>query len=409
MQKLLKQISDELREFISQRDHLALVLCSPPGDSLPILNILEGLEEASASDLFWSFTDDFTDPVAYASAVVRAFASKHEVVRLAMEKKGMASWPAIPAEILSDQTPPPQRLRHLAAFSRELLPVRNGGNNVWIFFPLAVSDPAAFSRLMEELVRHEFPFPWCHHLRFIIRLDTEDKMSPLARGPRVRWYRPDLSMDAINRSLEGQTADESLPLNERLAPLPIMAGNDFARERYAEAMEKYELLLRYHAPMKNYPMAALALNGMGEVYDKMGDLERANASYEAALIPASQGDQPSIPIMLNVVLNLANLCVRQARWQDGEAYYDVAQQLATAARNAPVKISSLDNRGLCQQQQGKNEEAAQSWSDGAVIAAQLEDVPACRTLLSRLQQLYSSTGQTAKVRELQKQLAALGA
>ena len=39
----------------------------------------------------------------------------------------------------------------------------------------------------------------------------------LARSPRIQWYEPDLSMDAINRSLEAEIADESLPLAERLA------------------------------------------------------------------------------------------------------------------------------------------------------------------------------------------------
>ena len=112
----------------------------------------------------------------------------------------------------------------------------------------------------------------------------------------------------------------------------------------------------------------------------MGDFERANESYEAALIPASHGDPPAIPVFLNVVLNLGNLCVQQARWEDGEAYYDTAQQLATVARNPPAKISSLEKRGFCQQQQGKNEEAANSWNDGAVIAAQLEDVDSCRAV-----------------------------
>jgi len=407
--QFIKQISERLQAFVNQREDVALILTSPTTDVPPLLKILEGLEEASSSDLYWSFTDNFVDPESYADAIVKAFASKHEVVRLALEDKKMKPWPPLPPAVASGQLPPVPRLRELSAFSRSLLPIPSGGNNVWIFFPLEISNPSAFASFTKELVRHEFPLPWCHHLRFILREDPADEVSGLQLGPRVQRYRPDLSMDAINRSLEAQVADESLPLDQRLAPLPIMAGNDFAQGLYPEAMEKYELLLRYHAPMNNYPMAALALNGMGEVYEKLGDLERANTSYEAALIPASHGDQPPIPIFLNVVLNLGNLCVRQQRWEDAECYYDVAQQLATVGRNAPVKIRSLDNRGLCQQQQGKLEEAAKSWQDGLVIAAQLQDVDPCRTLLGRLEQHYSSAGDTARVQELQDQLAGLNA
>lgn len=411
MRKLLNEIGAHLTAFLKQRDDVALILNSPAGDSVPMLKILEGLEEASSSDLHWRHTDAFTDARAYVSGIVAGFATKHELVRLSMVKEQMTPWPPIPPQILSDDAPPAQRLRALGAFSRELLPIPNGGNNVWIFYPLEVADYGAFARLMEELIRHDFPFPWCHHLRFIVRADPGqlEVRAALGASPRIRWYQPDLSMNAINQSLEADIADESLPLYERIAPVPIMAGNDFAWGRYPEAIQKYELLLRYYAPINNYPMAAVALNGMGESYEKMGDLERANESYEAALIPASHGDHPPVAIFLNVVTNLGNLRAHQAQWADAEAYYDMAQQLATAARNASAKISALENRGLCQQQQGKIEEALGSWNDGAVIAAQLEDAESCRALLSHIEKHYTAAGEDSKAVELREQLAALSA
>ena len=405
MRRLLKEIGDRLQAFVDQRDDVALVLRSAAADSLPVLKILEGLEEASTSDLFWTVTDNFVEPTSYASVVVKNFATRHEVVRLAMQERGMPVWPPIPPQVVSDMTPPVQRLRELAAFSRELLPVPNGGNNVWIFYPLEVADGTAYATLIGELLHHDFPFPWCHHLRFIVRADPDSVAmhTVLGRMPRIQWYQPDLSKDAIERGLEEEAADESLPLAERMGLVPMMAGNDFAMARYPDAMQKYELLLRYHASVGNNAMAALALNGMGEVYERTGDLDRANASYEAALIPASDGDHPPVPVLLNTVVNLGNLCVRQRRWADAESYYDVAQQLATAARNAPAKISALGDRGDCQQQQGKAEDALQSWRDGLVIAAQLQDVDACRTLLGRLEQQYVHLGQHAAAREVYEQ------
>jgi hypothetical protein len=409
MRQLLNEIGDHLQAFIDQRDDVALVLSSPAADSLPVLKILEGLEEASASDLFWTVTDNFVDPVTYADAVVKGFATKHEVVRLAMPERGMKAWPPIPPRVRSEATPPTQRLRELAAFSRELLPVPNGGNNVWIFYPFEVTDQTAFAKLMADLLRHEFPFPWCHHLRFIVRADPTDAamQTVLAGRPRIQWYQPDLGTDAVNRGLEAEATDESRPLAERMSVVPIMAGNDFAMARYPEALEKYALLLRYHGSMNNYPMAAFALNGMGEVYERMGELERANESYEAALIPASHGEHPAVPIWLNIVVNLGNLCVRQGRWRDGEAYFDVAQQLATVARDGPTKVGSLKSRGDCQREQGKLAEAVQSWNDATVIAAQLQDVDSCRALLGRLEQHYAQAGPYAAALELREQLVAL--
>jgi uncharacterized protein HemY len=145
------------------------------------------------------------------------------------------------------------------------------------------------------------------------------------------------------------------------------------------------------------------------VYERTGDLELANQSFEAALIPATHGDRPAFPVWLNIVTNLGNLCIRQRRWADGEAYFDVAQQLATAARDGPTKVGSLKRRGDCQHQQGKLADAAQSWNAALIIAAQLEDVVSCRTLVSRLEQHCTEGGQHAKALELQEQLAALDA
>ena len=409
MLKLFQKVEDELRLFLRQRDNVALILSGSAGDALPILKVLEGLEEASASDLFWICTENFVDARSYASAVVKSFATRHQAVQLAMETRKMPPWPAIPAEVLSETEAPANRLRTLTAFSRGLLPIPVGGNNNWIFYPLQVKDNSAFAALIKELLAHEFPFPWCHHLRFIIREEPGDRAihKLLGQSPRIRWYQPDLSAEAINRSLEAETADESKPLAERMALLPIMAGNDYARGRYPEALQKYELLLRYHAPMNNHTMAAFALNGMGEVYERAGDLARANQSFEAALVPASVGERPPLPIFLNVLTNLGNLCVRQSRWQDGEAYYDMGQQIAIAARNPSAKMKAIENRGICQKKQGKFDKAAQSWNDGAVIAAQLQDVGSCKTFLRHLDEHYRETGQYAKAAQVHEQLIGL--
>src|SRR5262249_34569123 len=158
----------------------------------------------------------------------------------------------------------------------------------------------------------------------------------------------------------------------------------------------------------NYPLAALSLNGMGEIYEKMGDFEKANQSYEAALVPASHGERPLVPVLLNIMLNLANLRFTEQRWVDSEDYFDMIQQLAAANPDAALKIRSLEKRGICQQRQGKVQEAEKSWNMGAIMAAQLQDAELCRSLLDRLRQHYVETRQVAKEREINEQLAAFG-
>src|SRR4030095_7030442 len=96
------------------------------------------------------------------------------------------------------------------------------------------------------------------------------------------------------------------------------------------------------------------------------------------------------------------------RWAEAEGYYDIAQQLATAARNPTVKIQSLEFRGICQHRQLKFEEAEKSWYDGSVIAGALEELELCRRLVARLRQVYEENGQHAKKSGGGEQRDALG-
>src|SRR5262249_48113582 len=159
------------------------------------------------------------------------------------------------------------------------------------------------------------------------------------------------------------------------------AGMDYSYQRYAGALDKYHLLLKYHAGLGNAPMAAVALNGIGEVYQKLGNFKEAGRYFETALIPASAGADPPIPIFLNVTLNLASLCLEQRRWNEAEGYYDAAQNLAALARNGQVKIRSLENKGHSQAMQGKHREAIETWEQGVTIAENLGEESLRRSLL----------------------------
>jgi len=410
MQKLLQGMADRVKSFVQGSDHLALVVSSPAEDALPLLNIFEQVETSSASDLFWTFNDDFVDPLSYASAVVSAFAAKHAAMQEAMAAEAMTPWPPIPEHLLSEATPPADRLRGLAAFSRELLPVPNGGNNVWIFYPLAIAAAPAFAALFSEVLAHEYPFPWCHHLRFIVR--EEPTLPVLSQGlhgrPRIDLWRPDLSPETVNAALSAQVEDEALPLSDRMGTLLVAAGSDFALHRYDGALQKYELLLRYHAPLGNLPMAAVALNGMGETYERMGQVEQANTAYQAALVPASDGEPPAIPVLLNIVMNLGNLRMTQGRWDEAEGYWDSAQQLAAAARNAPMRVQALEQRGICEEAQGKLDAAEKSYDAACIMAAKIEDLPLCRGALARLGPLYQRMGRNAEAWGASQMLTEMG-
>jgi tetratricopeptide (TPR) repeat protein len=147
---------------------------------------------------------------------------------------------------------------------------------------------------------------------------------------------------------------------------------------------------------------------MGQVYERMGQLDEAEQAYQAALVPASQGEYPPLQVFLNVILSLAGMRMSQQRWEEAEGYWDSSQQLATVMRDAPLRVRSLERRGVCQQQRGLLQEAEASWKAGAVIAAQLRDADLCGSVLERLHALYAVQNKSEWERTLRGYLADLG-
>src|SRR5262249_2926934 len=154
----------------------------------------------------------------------------------------------------------------------------------------------------------------------------------LQGAPRVQWFDLDLSLPALERSMEEEVADSTVPLDQRLGTLMVMAGVDYAYRRFPEACEKYSLLVHYHRAKGNHQLEAQALNGLGEVHQRTGDLVQAARLFEAALELASAAVVPSA-VCLNVVMNLAALRTEQGRWADAEGYYDSGEKLGMLLRN----------------------------------------------------------------------------
>jgi tetratricopeptide (TPR) repeat protein len=223
----------------------------------------------------------------------------------------------------------------------------------------------------------------------------------------VAWYDPDLSQAAIQSAIDDEAADTSLPLERRLQSLFMSANIDYAHGRLGEALEKHGVLLKYYAGTQHATMSALVLNAIGEAHARLGNAEHAGAAFELAFGAATQSAVPPVPVMLNVVLNLANLRMTEQRWEEAEAYYDSAQQLATAQRDATTKLRAIENLGQCQYLQGKVPEALASWHAGAAVAGQLELPDLRRQMLERLAAHYERASDFAGQNVVRRELAAL--
>lgn len=409
MQTVLDPLTDELRDFIAQRRDLALILRSPEADSLPVLTAVQGVEAESAHDLFWIAPDRFTDARSYVDGIVDTFLDRQEAMRLALAQEGLADWPAAPPSLRMPQASPVERLRQACAFSRELLPVAPQGACVWVLYPLEVEDGPGFCALMASLLQHSLPAPWCRRLRFVIRTEpAEPALAALAARPAIRVFTPDLGPQAVARNLHAVVEDENAPIGERMGTLMMLAGADQAMHRHGEALEKYRILHDYHLGMGQYGSAAVAMGGMAEAAESMGDTEQAGASYEQALILAGQEPHPPVPLFLNLTSGIGRLRLHEGRHAEGEAWFEMSGQLSVLARNAPMRLQALEQRGVCQYQAGRFAEAEESWIEGSILAAQLQEVAACRGFVRRLWHHYRQTGQVEAERERRAQLEALG-
>jgi tetratricopeptide (TPR) repeat protein len=405
VRKLFDRLADRLRSFLEQRDDLVLVVRCPGLESAYILKILQSIDDGSASDVFWVFAENFSEPGEYTDRVVKAFQQKHDAVCELMRKEGRAPWPGVPASVLDARQPPVQRLRELMIYARSLLPAPDGHLLVWVLFPLEIAPGPAYARLIGELLRHDYPFPWCHHMRIILRDDAADPA--LTRGldqtPHLSWCAPDLSQQAMEKSLEEEAADEDLPLPQRLQSLLVLAGLDYAHRRYAAALDKYQLLLRFHTATENHVLSGLVLNGIGEVYERQGDQLKAQSYYESALTPADKAK--AYPLLLNITLNLANLKLAQKKWKEAETYYDAAEKFAAAQLIPQVKIQSLENRGFCQYQQGNIKGALECWTAGATLARSVDEKALLTSILQRLRDHYDKVGDRRQRKEIESELA----
>jgi len=405
MRRLFERVRARLAGFIEQRDDVLLVVRCDDGSASLIFKILQEIDEADASDLFWLFNDPLPRADEYVRTVADRFAEKHRMVCDALEKNRRPPWPRLPPSI-GKGAAPDQRLRGIIEFSRSLF--REGDFRVvWGLVPLKIGDASSQASLLEELLRSDGPVPWYHHVRLIAR---EDGARPslkerLGKTARVAFYEPDLSVGAQERSLEEDVSDPGLSVAQRMQSLFLLAGMDHAHRRFPDALKKYGVLLDYYRGLGNQTMLALVLNGMGEVHQRAGDPRKAKAHFECALTPAILAESP--PVLLNVTLNLGNLALATKAWRESETYYDGAEKLATAQRNAPTKIQCLENRGVCQERLERPKEAAESWDAGAKLAKATEEVELQRRILERLRALYDRYGQRQKKAEVEREIATL--
>ena len=406
MRKLFDSVRVEVASFIEQRDRLTMVAALGPREYIALCKVLQSMDEGAAPQVFSVFTQPFTDPVQYVSAIVDASSQRHQDLLAASVANGGEAFPAFPQRVLDPRYAPEQRLRELPVFTRALIPNPEDQLLVAAFLPHEVADYAAYGSLLGRLLAHTFPVPWCHHMRFIVRDEPANpvlcRTLPAARTQR---YVPDLSDAAVERSLEAEVDDSSTPIELRLQSLMVLAGMDSSHRRTAQALEKYALLAGYHCELGNLPALALALNGMGEACAIADRPDEARLHFERALTPAL--DAQDLPTLTNITFNLARLHQGQRQWQLAGEYYQGLSTLARASLNAALQVICHEQHGTCLRELGQADRALEEWRAGGTLSEGIGMLDQRLSFLRRSVELLGARGRASEVRELQKQMSAL--
>ncbi len=406
MRKLFDEMRARCEEFLAQREDALLVASAGPAEYVALFATLDALEKGESPDVFWLFAEPFESPASYATSIARAFRARWDALGAKLLEAGDPAPPPIPAAVLEPDQNPVRRLRALMALARDIISDSEASHLVWGLLPSAITDAHEWARLVVELMHHEPPVPWFHHMRLIVRERRDDAaLHAHARAmPRTRWYAPDFGPAAIEKELEDEAADGALPLSRRMQALFILAGLDLAYRRFSAATEKYGLLARYYNATGDGALCALSLNGLGEVAERAGSPDLARGHYERALTPAAA---QSLPALVNVTLNLANLHRSQRRWAEALEHYEALSVLAKAACNAPLQIRCLEQMGYCRHRLGDVKGAYEHWTAGRVLAKGVDAESELLWCLERLRGLFRELGLRKEREEAEREISDL--
>ncbi|HWL87876.1 MAG TPA: hypothetical protein VNO21_18860, partial [Polyangiaceae bacterium] len=170
--RALDELVERLRTFITEDDDKVLLILevndASNGLAVKSLDILD--EEVA--DMLWLFVDDFTTAWEFADRVAWRVHARRELACKALAKEKEPAWPALPPATFDRGVAPIARMRALMDYARALSPNLDEVRLVWGLFPARIVDTAAYRAFILELATHEFPEPWCHHMRILVRDDV---------------------------------------------------------------------------------------------------------------------------------------------------------------------------------------------------------------------------------------------
>ncbi|MPW21294.1 hypothetical protein GCT13_31565 [Paraburkholderia sp. CNPSo 3157] len=405
MHREFAAIELSIEAFVEQPDDPTLLLEMTDNDVVPVLKMLQSLDQRVGDAIFLTFPFPCDAADAYLQTCMEVLGHQIDEENRARVECGEMRWPPLPLACTDPRRGPAERLRDAVMHVGTLVP--EGAKVIWAWLPSSMGDAGGFAKMVLQLLALNGFEDWMEGHRFCIRDDrNRPGLVPIARertAEHVLILPVDISSGKATRNLVDVANDEAQPMVQRMGALMQIAAIDLAHGRLPDAQRKYRALHAFHAG-QDATGCAMALHGLGDVALRQGSQREAQEWYVRAL-PAALGGR-NLLVVLNSLMAVGNSCNALGEYAKAAVYFDLASGAAGRLMLAHTKIEAMEKAGVALLACGKAAEAATSWLDAKGLCEQFGCERQRCNILDRLVSLYAKAGlkTEAKAYELEKNL-----
>lgn len=398
----LQQLVADLSSFVESDEDLVLVFDVTDHEVPYIFNALDSVDGQSPSHVFLSFAHPVRCVGSYLGAIFESVQTQLEGVNAIRAQDQLEPWPPLPSECLDSMQPASGRLTRLVEYLRAQLPTGGEHRIVLSLLPSTIEDRAAYA----QVVRGIFPqgmAPWMPLTRVLLRDDRNARFLSQVDADGVVFYDGlDFSPAAAAASLLDAAKDPDTPQDRRMMAFVQLAAIDFSHRRYGESFRKWRICFDYYTQVEVDSMRGLCLCGAADVLRETGKLDEAKAMYQRGIgLPPSQ---EMLPVTLNLLLGIAQTCIRMEDWVDAEGYLDMADQVASKLCQVYPKCEVMERQGFVFAQQDKFGEAMTRWRAAVDLSKELQIFDICERALRGLIDLFERAQMHDERRSHQREL-----
>ncbi|CAE6806608.1 tetratricopeptide repeat protein [Paraburkholderia haematera] len=404
MHREFAAIESSIEAFVEQPDDPTLLLEMTDNDVVPVLKMLQLLDQRVGDAIFLTFPFPCDAVDTYLQKCMEALGYQIDEENPARLERGESRWPPLPLTCADPRRAPAERLRDAVMHVHTLVP--EGAKVVWAWLPSQIGDVAGFAKMVLQLLALNGFEDWMEGHRFCIRDDRDHWcLIPLARerkAEHVLILLVDFSSGKATRDLVDVANDEAQPIAQRMGALMQIAAIDLAHGRLPDAQRKYHALYAFHAGRQDATGCATALYGLGDVALRQGSQGDAKEWYVRAL-PAALGGR-NLLVVLNSLMAIGNCCNTLGEHAKAAVYFELASGAAGRLMLVHTKIEAMEKAGVALLACGKAAEAAKSWIDAKGLCEQFGCERQRCSILDRLVSLYAKAGLKTEARayELEK-------